>query len=171
MLCSCCRKHCGCCEHKCLICYDLSQAEAENAEQAKASAELCSRWVDADGPPYVGDTRWVELLYTYLSLEGEDRVALADELARYAGACGARTKPTPKRAPLEAAEIEALRLSRVIGGNLPEGWGFAVLLRSFGDNGHGTYVSNCGREDMLNMLRELVVYLGSGGEFEKPETM
>lgn len=59
------------------------------------------------------------------------------------------------RATLEQAEIAARKLARVIKENTPEGWGFVVVLMSFGEGGMSTYLSSIEREGCITALREL----------------
>ena len=55
-------------------------------------------------------------------------------------------------------EIEAIlkRIGHFIGGQLPEGWGFNLLLFDFGANGSTFYISNAVREDMLKVMQEFI---------------
>lgn len=59
-----------------------------------------------------------------------------------------------KRRPLESAEVECRRLGRALGERMPDGWGFALILFSFGDGGFLTYISNAQRVAMVAALRE-----------------
>ena len=59
-----------------------------------------------------------------------------------------------ERATLEQAEVEAKRLGRKIGSHMPKGWGFALVMFSFGESGFSTYISNACRTDMIKALRE-----------------
>lgn len=54
--------------------------------------------------------------------------------------------------------LEALgrRVAKTVGGMIPKGIGFAVVLFDFGPGGHLTYLSNGKREDVVRMLRELL---------------
>ena len=62
---------------------------------------------------------------------------------------------TEKRATLEQAEMQAQVLGRKIGPHLPPGWGFCLMLFSWGPGGLMTYISNGQREDVIKALREL----------------
>lgn len=55
---------------------------------------------------------------------------------------------------LAEAEAVAREVGRLIGSAVPEGYGFAVLVFSFGPGGATTYVSNADRADMIRALRE-----------------
>lgn len=61
------------------------------------------------------------------------------------------------RAPLEAAEVEALKIARVLKDNMPNGWGFTLILYNYGDEGFMTYLSTGQREDCIKMLEELLL--------------
>lgn len=60
------------------------------------------------------------------------------------------------REPLETAEIKAREVGRLIKSAMPEGWGFCLVLSSYGDGGFCTYVSSVEREGAVKMLRELL---------------
>ncbi|MBS3927765.1 MAG: hypothetical protein KGZ65_04155 [Sphingomonadales bacterium] len=66
------------------------------------------------------------------------------------------------RATLEEAEVKCRRIGTLIGKDMPAGWGFTLILTSFGDNGYSTYLSNCQRPDMIKALREMADKLESG---------
>lgn len=61
------------------------------------------------------------------------------------------------RAGLEAAEIAARRLGRKLKEKIPKGWGFVLVLSSFGekDEGFKTYLSTIEREGAVKLLREM----------------
>lgn len=59
-----------------------------------------------------------------------------------------------QRATLEEAERKMQSIARVVGNMVPQGWGFAVLCFSFGENGFMNWVSNAQRQDMIKALRE-----------------
>lgn len=61
-------------------------------------------------------------------------------------------------------EIEATlkSLGMTIDKALPEGWGFALTIQSYGPKGSTFYVSNCDRRDMVKMFRELILKLKWG---------
>jgi hypothetical protein len=48
------------------------------------------------------------------------------------------------------------RLGRNIGGDLPDGWGFALFLFTLGEAGHTFYIANCDRADVLTALHEFI---------------
>jgi hypothetical protein len=47
-------------------------------------------------------------------------------------------------------------LGRRISGKLPGGWGFNLLLFSFGEGGHLFYISNATSETMVEAMREFI---------------
>lgn len=59
-------------------------------------------------------------------------------------------------APLADAEPIAREVGKLIGPQCPPGWGFCLILFTFGEGGHMTYVSNAHRDDMVATLKELV---------------
>lgn len=58
----------------------------------------------------------------------------------------------------EDIEFKLKELGELIGKNLPEGWGFSLLLFDFnaGDNGSLFYTSNGLREDLVMMMKEFI---------------
>lgn len=64
-----------------------------------------------------------------------------------------------KRATLEEAERKMQGIAKAVGEMIPNGWGFAVLCFSFGEEGFMNWVSNGEREDMVMALREMVTRL------------
>lgn len=60
---------------------------------------------------------------------------------------------------LPGIEAKAREIGRSIGGALPPGIGFCLLLFTFGDGGWGTYLSNAQRLDMIAAIRELLAKL------------
>lgn len=67
------------------------------------------------------------------------------------------------RPKLEEAEAASRRLARIVDSEVPNGWGFGLLLFSYGDAGHITWISSANREDMARALHELL------GRWEKNE--
>lgn len=59
-----------------------------------------------------------------------------------------------QRAPLENAEVVARDIGRLIKGACPPGWGFALILASYGQDGFMTYLASMRREDAIKLLRE-----------------
>jgi hypothetical protein len=51
-------------------------------------------------------------------------------------------------------ERSAQEVAGSIGQAIPAGFGFALLIFSFGERGYLTHVSNCNREDLVKCLRE-----------------
>jgi hypothetical protein len=59
------------------------------------------------------------------------------------------------RAPLELAERKCGEIGRLIGSQLPPGWGFALIIADFQETGGNmTYLSNCQRDGMVKLMRE-----------------
>ena len=58
------------------------------------------------------------------------------------------------REPLEKAEIKAREIGKIIKSQMPDGFGFTLVLYSYGENGVMTYLSSGQREDCIKMLRE-----------------
>lgn len=56
----------------------------------------------------------------------------------------------------EFPEVErsAQRVAQAIGGAFPPGWGFALLVFSYGAGGYCTHISSCQRDDLIKLLRE-----------------
>jgi len=52
------------------------------------------------------------------------------------------------------------KLGGVVGNALPEGWGFTLLLFSYGPDGQLFYISSAQRADVLNMMREFLQRAG-----------
>lgn len=48
------------------------------------------------------------------------------------------------------------RLGNLIGHQLPPGWGFALMIYQYGDDGALTWISSAEREGMLKMLQEFM---------------
>lgn len=63
------------------------------------------------------------------------------------------------RATLEEMERKMQSIARLVGNMVPDGWGFAVLCFSYGENGFMNWVSNAKREDMIRALREMATKL------------
>ena len=58
------------------------------------------------------------------------------------------------RATLEEAERSMQRIAKAVEPMVPKGFGFAVLVFSFGEKGFMNWVSNAQRQDMVKALRE-----------------
>lgn len=67
------------------------------------------------------------------------------------------TEPPNYTTP-DAAEMRPIlqQLGGKIGAVLPEGWGFNLLLFSFGEGGSLFYISSAERADVLNVMREYI---------------
>ena len=48
------------------------------------------------------------------------------------------------------------KIGRSLREAMPEGFGFVLLIASFGEAGSCFYTSNCDRQDVCNMMREFV---------------
>ena len=64
-----------------------------------------------------------------------------------------------QRATLEEAEAWARNIGKRLKSELPKGWGFTLLLVSYGENGVMTYLSSCNRQDMIKGLKEITYKL------------
>ncbi len=62
---------------------------------------------------------------------------------------------TPDRATLEEAEREIQAVAREVKKMCPEGWGFFLVMASFGEDGISTYMSSLGRDGAVKLLREM----------------
>ena len=60
------------------------------------------------------------------------------------------------KAPLEVAEKTARDLGRIIQGAMPPGWGFTLMMFTYGEGGQTTYISTAKREDMIKALHEFI---------------
>ena len=60
--------------------------------------------------------------------------------------------PTEK---LLRAEADSREIAKMLGGIVPDGWGFALLMFEFGPGKQSTWISNAARGDTVLMLREL----------------
>lgn len=58
-------------------------------------------------------------------------------------------------APLADAEAIARDIGKLIGSQMPPGWGYCLILFTFGEGGHMTYISNANRDDVVATLKEL----------------
>ncbi len=67
-----------------------------------------------------------------------------------------------ERATLEEAERAAGNLGKELAKEMPKGWGFTILLTSFGENSLLTYISNCDRSDMIESMKEFIHNLENG---------
>ena len=65
------------------------------------------------------------------------------------------------RANLEQAENHARDLGRLLKKNMPEGWGFSLVLYNFEGDGFMTYLSSGNREDCIKMIEELLTKIKS----------
>ncbi len=56
----------------------------------------------------------------------------------------------------EAIRPVAREIGRLIASQLPDGWGFTLLLFTFGPGGTLSYISNADRSDMLLTMKEFI---------------
>lgn len=57
----------------------------------------------------------------------------------------------------EDIEIRMKELGQLLGGSLPEGWGFTLLLFDFNTTeGSLFYTSNAAREDVITMMKKFI---------------
>jgi len=52
-------------------------------------------------------------------------------------------------------------LGRLLKRQMPEGWGFALLMFTYGEQGSMAYLSSAPREDMLKAMQEFMKVQGS----------
>jgi hypothetical protein len=83
-------------------------------------------------------------------------------------AAGGMPLPTPTPPPavipppdFQTTQDEAVRpiakdIGRIIAAQLPDGWGFTLLLFTFGGGGTLSYISNADRGDMLLTMHEFI---------------
>jgi hypothetical protein len=66
--------------------------------------------------------------------------------------------PPPDYQTDQDAEVRpvAKDIGRIIAGQLPAGWGFTLLLFTFGPGGALSYISNADRSDMLLTMKEFI---------------
>ena len=56
----------------------------------------------------------------------------------------------------EQAEKRLNDIGQSLRSSMPEGFGFVLLIASFGEGGAMFYTANCNREDVCNMMREFI---------------
>ncbi len=71
--------------------------------------------------------------------------------------------PQEMKYEVDNATIEVLlkELAQGLGERLPEGWGFNLLIFSYGERGSMFYISSAQREDMINAMREFIAKFGA----------
>lgn len=68
---------------------------------------------------------------------------------------GGSVLPKGQRGTLESAEVKAREVGRILNGIMPPGWGYVVILASFGEaDWCWTYISSIDRGDTIALLRE-----------------
>lgn len=53
-------------------------------------------------------------------------------------------------------ESKLRELAHRVGDDMPEGWGFALLLFSYGEKGNLFYISSAQRDDIIKVMREWI---------------
>jgi len=56
----------------------------------------------------------------------------------------------------EQVEQKLKEIGRLLNGAMPQGFGFTLLISSYGDGGSMFYLSSCERQDMINAMREFI---------------
>lgn len=54
------------------------------------------------------------------------------------------------------AEEKLNTIGQSLRSSMPSGFGFVLLIASFGEGGAMFYTANCNREDVCNMMREFI---------------
>jgi hypothetical protein len=54
------------------------------------------------------------------------------------------------------AEDKLNEIGQKLRSTMPKGFGFVLLIASFGEGGSMFYTANCNREDVCNMMREFI---------------
>ena len=56
----------------------------------------------------------------------------------------------------EAVEASLKDLGSLIGNNIPPGYGFTLMIFSYGKSGHLFYISSAQREDIIKVMKEFI---------------
>lgn len=56
----------------------------------------------------------------------------------------------------QKAEAVLKDIGELLRASMPEGYGFALLIASFGAHGNMFYTANCARDSVCNMMREFI---------------
>ncbi len=56
----------------------------------------------------------------------------------------------------EEIEVTLKEIGHLIGGKLPKGWGFNLMLFDFGKKGSMFYIANAERQDVINQMKEFI---------------
>lgn len=66
--------------------------------------------------------------------------------------------PSNENYKVENDKIKKLlkELGAFLGAKCPFGWGFSLLIFSFGEGGHLFYISNAQREDMIATMKQFI---------------
>jgi hypothetical protein len=59
----------------------------------------------------------------------------------------------------EEVQTKLREIGRMMKRSLPEGWGFAHFIYTYGSGGSFFYIASCERDDMIKMLEEFIVKL------------
>lgn len=73
-------------------------------------------------------------------------------------------RPLDDCASLPEAEAAAHVIAERIKPDVPHGWGFLLLLSTYGTSGYSTYLSSIRREDAKVLLLEFLEEIGGGPE-------
>lgn len=89
-------------------------------------------------------------------MDGFARICMfsPDESRGLANAIAHAARDAWPRYPVESAERVMQDIARNVEERIPHGYGFVVLLTSFGENGFASWVGNIGRENLPKALRE-----------------
>jgi hypothetical protein len=56
----------------------------------------------------------------------------------------------------EEIEAKLKEIGRDLWGRMPQGWGFTLIISSYGEGGSMFYMSSVEREDMIKTMKELI---------------
>lgn len=61
-------------------------------------------------------------------------------------------------------EVKAhlMKMAELMKDGLPKGWGFAIMLFTYGEGGEFVWLSSAKRDDMLHVLAEFIGKVGHG---------
>jgi len=142
---------------------DESTPEDDGIAQLEAIKAECEAFATAPPDPNAAAFASLEAMRRAAAAAGvplEPPMMAARRMMREAEqAAGPLPPDVQHTAPTDlVARIRPLleRLGHHIGGDLPDGWGFALFLFSFGAGGHTFYISNGDRADVLTALHEYI---------------
>jgi hypothetical protein len=61
----------------------------------------------------------------------------------------------------EKAEAMLKEVGQILKGMCPDGYGFSLLVFTFGEGGNMFYASNAQRQDMIKAMREFIAKFGA----------